>query len=151
MRRFTMVMAAVAFVLVAGWSVAETEVTIEKAPITWQQAALNDGQELYVELCASCHGVTGRGDGPAAPALSGPMPNLTQLANMNGGEFPADQLQRTISGETRITAHGTPDMPVWGKMFESLRPDHKPVRRYAFAQQRVYNLVEHLRTLQVRP
>ena len=149
MKRFAMFAAALAFVLVATWAIAETETKVEYAPITWQQAALNDGSELYIELCASCHGVTGRGDGPAAPALSAPMPDLRKLAAMNDGEFPAKDLEKAISGESRVTAHGTPDMPVWGKMFESLRPDHKPVQRYAFAQQRVYNLIEHLRTLQI--
>ncbi|HET6510909.1 MAG TPA: cytochrome c [Candidatus Kapabacteria bacterium] len=28
------------------------------------------GQQLYVQNCASCHGTTGKGDGPAAAALN---------------------------------------------------------------------------------
>ncbi len=32
------------------------EVEVKQAPLTWQQAALSDGEQLYLELCASCHG-----------------------------------------------------------------------------------------------
>ena len=39
----------------------------------WQQAALTDGEELFQELCAACHGVSGKGDGSVvrgtAPSL----------------------------------------------------------------------------------
>lgn len=32
-----------------------------------------DGQELYIEKCAPCHGVTGQGDGPQASQLPNPV------------------------------------------------------------------------------
>ncbi len=41
----------------------------------WQAS----GADLYQELCASCHGVDGAGDGPAAGALKVPAPALTDL------------------------------------------------------------------------
>ena len=47
------------------------------------------GGELYGELCAVCHGKSGKGDGPAAGALKKSTPDLTVLASNNGGIFPA--------------------------------------------------------------
>lgn len=35
-------------------------------------AGARDGAAIYRERCAACHGITGRGDGPAAAALSPP-------------------------------------------------------------------------------
>ncbi len=146
MNRLTMLIVVLALILSATLVLGDTE--IQKAPITWQQAALSDGEVLYAELCAVCHGVAGKGDGPAAPALKVQLSDLSMLAADNDGVFPAERVEKIITGDLRVTAHGTADMPVWGRMFESLRPDHKPVQRWAFARSRVYNLTEYLKTLQ---
>ncbi|MEQ1564828.1 MAG: cytochrome c [Myxococcota bacterium] len=37
--------------------------------LTAARAAPEPGREIYVAKCQSCHGVEGRGDGPAARAL----------------------------------------------------------------------------------
>lgn len=42
------------------------EISIEPAPVVSAEA-LATGQKLYAERCVQCHGVLGRGDGPAAP------------------------------------------------------------------------------------
>jgi mono/diheme cytochrome c family protein len=110
------------------------QVEIKQAPLTWQQAALTDGGELYMELCAVCHGTTGKGDGPAASALNKPKTALTVLAAMNEGVFPMVQVEESITGKTQVVAHGTIDMPVWGQRFEELRPDWKQNRRKALAR-----------------
>jgi mono/diheme cytochrome c family protein len=121
---------------------------IREAPLSWQQAALTDGAELYMELCAACHGTGGKGDGPAASALAKPATDLTVLAANNGGVFPREQVEKSIAGESRVVAHGTIDMPVWGARFEELRPDWKQHRRQALARQRIYNLTLHIESLQ---
>ena len=124
------------------------EVEIREAPLTWKQAALTDGAELYTELCAVCHGAAGNGDGPAAAALVKPVADLTLLAANNNGVFPGKRVENSIVGKDRVIAHGTIDMPIWGSQFEELRPDWKQHRRRALARQRVYNLVLHLESLQ---
>ena len=124
------------------------QVKIKEAPLTWQQAALTDGEELFHELCAACHGVSGTGDGPAASAMAKPVSNLTILAANNGGAFPFKQVEKSITGKSQIVAHGTIDMPVWGQRFEELRPDWKQFRRKALARQRIYNLTLHIESLQ---
>lgn len=125
---------------------AETEV--EQAPITWRQAALEDGEALYAELCAVCHGVGGKGDGPAAPALKAALSDLTQLSADNDGEFPAARVEKVITGNLSLPAHGSAEMPVWGKVFEDVRPERKPGERWAFSRSRIFNLTEYLKTIQ---
>ncbi|MDH3745707.1 MAG: cytochrome c [Acidobacteriota bacterium] len=125
-----------------------SEVKLEKAQLTWAQVAVDDGEVLYTELCAVCHGIDAKGNGPAAPALAMPTPDLTHLAADNGGVFPSAEVEKAISGENKIQAHGTSEMPIWGAAFENVRLDYKPARRWGFARMRVYNLTSYLETLQ---
>jgi mono/diheme cytochrome c family protein len=76
-----------------------------------------DGRHLYLSACASCHGVTGTGDGPVATELKTHTPDLTRLAREHGGRFPRDFVVDTIAGERNFTAHGTREMPVWSQRF----------------------------------
>ena len=121
---------------------------IREVPLTWEKAALSDGGELYAELCAVCHGLQGSGDGPAAKALAMPLSDLRQIKQNNDGEFPWEAVENTIRGRADIPAHGTIDMPVWGRAFTDARPDHKLARRLAFADQRIYNLTAYLESIQ---
>ena len=75
------------------------------------------GAEMYTAYCASCHGKTGKGDGPAAVALKVPPPDLTILARKNGGRFPAGQVFQIIEWGGAIASHGSREMPVWGVAF----------------------------------
>ena len=73
------------------------------------------GEELYGRLCASCHGVTGRGDGPVANSFNIDVPDLTLIARRQGGAFPRDRIEQIIDGRYTVLAHGTRTMPVWGE------------------------------------
>src|SRR5690242_3041992 len=66
---------------------------------------------VYRRYCASCHGVDGRGDGPAAAALD---PRPTDLTRLTYG---IDDLVLRIDGTKTIRAHGDRSMPVWGEIF----------------------------------
>ncbi|SMY08506.1 c-type cytochrome [Flavimaricola marinus] len=72
------------------------------------------GQQLFTDNCAACHGITGIGDGVAAPALSVTPPDLTGLTARNSGVFPRDYVMSTIDGYSRGT-HFAPDMPAFGE------------------------------------
>ena len=130
-------------------AVGADEVKIETVPLNWKQAALTDGNELYNELCAVCHGTTGKGDGPAAPALRKPMPDLTTLASANLGVFPRHAVEQAITGESRIVAHGTIEMPIWGRTFANAMPGERLHVREGLARMRIYNLTAHIESLQV--
>jgi mono/diheme cytochrome c family protein len=120
----------------------ESNVTIKKVPAPHTNPA--SGQEMYVNYCASCHGKTGTGNGPAAPALKESVPDLTTLTKQNKGVFPSAHISSVISGRDGA-AHGSSDMPVWGPIFRSLRPGDQ-----AEVQQRVTNLTEYLKSLQAK-
>lgn len=77
------------------------------------RAASPDGGALFRQVCATCHGLSARGDGPMASVISIPMPDLTLIAARNGGTFPMAQVVAVIDGRTALVAHGGP-MPIFG-------------------------------------
>ena len=76
------------------------------------------GAEEYTRACASCHGLTGRGDGPLAEYMSIPVPDVTQIRTRNNGVFPMLEVIHLIDGRSGLRGHGGP-MPIWGDSFEA--------------------------------
>ncbi len=72
---------------------------------------------LYRRYCASCHGLTGKGDGPVAELFKVRPADLTRLAERYGNEHLVDTVQQAIDGRRPVQAHGEKDMPVWGEFF----------------------------------
>ena len=101
------------------------------------------GQEMFKTYCAACHGREGKGNGPAASALKVSPPDLTALAEKNGGKYPALHVISVIRGEELLSAHGSREMPIWGKLFWSMSGGHE-----SEVQQRVANLNNYLESLQ---
>lgn len=79
------------------------------------KADIAQGRAIYLDYCASCHGLDADGHGPMAPALSTPPANLRLLSERYGNPLPADQIARFIDGRADVKAHGPRDMPVWGE------------------------------------
>jgi mono/diheme cytochrome c family protein len=79
----------------------------------------NSGKARFVEHCAVCHGAGATGDGPFANMMKTKPADLTQLAKQNKGEFPFGHAYDTIDGRNMLVAHGTRDMPIWGKELKS--------------------------------
>ena len=86
------------------------------------------GRQIYLERCASCHGLTGEGDGPVAPVLTTPPANLRRLSERFGNPLPEDQVARFIDGRAEVKAHGPRDMPVWGARFYAETHNESVVR-----------------------
>jgi len=101
------------------------------------------GVEMYKSYCAVCHGVDGKGNGPAASALKVPPTDLTAMAAKSGGKYPSMRVAAILRGEETLAAHGTKDMPIWGNLFWSMSSGHEPE-----VQQRVSNLNKYLESLQ---
>src|SRR3990172_5086834 len=55
------------------------EVRERKNPLDREAAVIEAGKDIYMKLCLSCHGPSGKGDGPAAAVLSHRSPDLTQV------------------------------------------------------------------------
>jgi mono/diheme cytochrome c family protein len=121
------------------------EVVIKKAPLRWDQVATLDGEVVFNNLCASCHGISAKGDGPAVMALELSVPDLTVLAANNGGVYPHHHVQHVINGRFREDPHRTVGMPKWGEQFEYIRRGG-PSRAYAW--ERVDALNKHIASLQ---
>jgi len=100
------------------------------------------GAEMYRTYCAVCHGVDGKGDGPAAPELKQALPDLTLLSKHNRGTFPNFRVSNVIQGDAEIPAHGSADMPMWGDVFRELKRDESIVKL------RVHNLTEYIASIQ---
>jgi mono/diheme cytochrome c family protein len=100
------------------------------------------GRRIYLERCASCHGLTGEGDGPVAPALTTPPANLRRLSERFGNPLPEDQVARFIDGRAEVKAHGPRDMPVWGARFYAETHNESAVRA------RIAKLVAYLQSIQ---
>jgi len=109
------------------------------------------GEADFNMYCSSCHGESGKGDGPKSFRLSKPAPDLTTLTKRYG-EFPRDKLARMIDGRDPVPGHGDREMPVWGVWFKEeaaqelggAEGDEGSVAR------RVKNLIDYIRTLQVK-
>jgi mono/diheme cytochrome c family protein len=79
--------------------------TYVQNPVPLTVAALAHGHRLFQAHCTTCHGVEGRGDGPAAATLSPPPSDLT-----------ATHLDDHTDGDLFWwLTHGMPDtaMPAW--------------------------------------
>jgi mono/diheme cytochrome c family protein len=100
------------------------------------------GRLTYQQYCGSCHGDNAKGAGPAAAALKVPPPDLTGLAKRNGGKFPYEYVSGVVRFGKPISAHGSPDMPVWGPVFSMVDFNEMAIRK------RIKNLCEYLASLQ---
>jgi mono/diheme cytochrome c family protein len=70
-----------------------------------------EGKKLYMQFCASCHGQSGKGDGPAAAALNPKPRDHTDRQYMSS--LSDDQLFKVIK-EGGASVGKSPIMPPWG-------------------------------------
>lgn len=83
-----------------------------------------EGAEIFRDYCASCHGATGSGHGPASVALRHAVPDLTRISQRNGGVFPFQRVKEIIEGkDPGPLAHGNREMPIWGPVFHEVESD----------------------------
>ena len=138
MTRKIAVLTLLLFTPALAWAQASAKPPIVKkgsAPVT----LANDGRQMFISYCAPCHGRTGKGDGPAAPALTPKPSDLTQMTKKHGGTLSQKDLEDKMNGIAASPAHGSTDMPVWGPMFRQMTGSD---------QLRIYNLKKYIDTLQ---
>lgn len=110
------------------------------------------GERDFNMYCASCHGETGKGDGPKAFSLAMKPPDLRTLTQRYGA-FPRDKLARMIDGRDPIPGHGEREMPVWGVWFkeEAAQELGGAVGDEGSVARRVTNLIDYIASLQTKP
>ena len=93
------------------------------------------GEDDFKQYCASCHGVSGKGDGPVAPSLN------------NGGSFPKKHVMDVVQGnkdyDKKFRTHGPSVMPVWGNIFLDDSDG-----RSSIASARIKNVVRYIESIQ---
>lgn len=114
---------------------------LKKVPVT--PIAADNGKAMFDAYCATCHGLDGKGEGPARTALKGTPADLTLLAQKNGGKFPAAHIASKLR-EVDEAVHGSKEMPIWGPLLSSVSTSDAEI------QMRISNLVHYIGTLQVK-
>jgi mono/diheme cytochrome c family protein len=109
----------------------------------------SEGEALFLRHCAACHGISARGDGPAASVLATPPANLTGIAARRGGVFPAGDVAAIIDGRFELPAHGSREMPIWGRRLGE--PIAEGAESDEVARGRIDLLVEYLQSIQDPP
>jgi mono/diheme cytochrome c family protein len=74
-------------------------------------ADAEEGKKLYGQFCASCHGQSGKGDGPAAAALNPKPRNHTDKEYMS--QMSDDEMLKVIKNGGASVGK-SPLMPPWG-------------------------------------
>ncbi|MBS1532696.1 MAG: cytochrome c [Bacteroidetes bacterium] len=97
-----------------------------KNPLAGDKSVLADAKVLYVNNCAPCHGTKGRGDGPAAAALT---------------PKPADHSSVAVQDET--------DGSLFWKLSEGRNP--MPSYKKILTDKQRWELVNYIRTLARNP
>jgi mono/diheme cytochrome c family protein len=139
----SLLVAAVAAVLAASLSFADQSQS--KVVIPVNKTAANDGKQMYTNYCSPCHGVDGRGKGPAAPALKAQPTDLTELQKNNHGKFPETHVMAILEFGTDVPAHGSATMPVWGPILGNMNRTNVQDK-----QLRISNLSRYLESIQGR-
>jgi hypothetical protein len=112
-------------------------------PVTRTPAS--NGKAMYINYCAPCHGVDGRGNGPAAAALKTRPVDLTMLSMNNHGQYPMKHVIGVLQFGTSISAHGSAEMPMWGPVLGDLSPTD-PSGEFL----RIRNLARYIETVQAK-
>jgi hypothetical protein len=124
------------------------EVVIKPAPLTWDDVAGQDGEQLYGKLCASCHGTEGKGDGLATQALPQPVPDLTHMPRDDKGRIDHGRIEKIIAGRDREVRHDVIGMPNWEQQFRRVFNGYTVEGRHVFALKNIHALADHVESLQ---
>jgi mono/diheme cytochrome c family protein len=114
------------------------------------------GKYEYLNSCASCHGPSGKGDGPVAKALKRTPADLTKLSEANKGVFPFSRAYDVIDGRLEVETHGKREMPVWGEVYKptwgsaqsGIPPYVSKELAESIVRVRILALIEYISTLQ---
>src|SRR5262249_45483218 len=92
----TVVLAVVLGLVLPPLGIARPATAQDLSPIPADATSLARGQEIYGQMCALCHGVQGRGDGPLARTMV-PRPADFRV-HMAEGHTPAQLFDWTTNG-----------------------------------------------------
>lgn len=109
------------------------------------------GKIEYEQSCATCHGLDGKGKGSIAQTFQLSVPDITTLTKRNGGVFPVSRVYDVIDGREMVKAHGSREMPIWGKYYSlsaAPRYDDYAYNPEAAVRGRILALIDYLNRMQ---
>ena len=111
------------------------------------------GKAEFESTCAVCHGMNAKGNGPFTSFMSKRVPDLTVLANTNGGECPFVRNYEMKNGPGQIPGHDIREMPVWSDYYkEHAAKDLGPFYNYSdvvtYVTNKTISLLAYLATVQ---
>ncbi len=113
---------------------------LKVVPVSYSQP--ESGKQMYRDYCAACHGMNGKGNGPAVQFLKTPPPDLTTIGNRYTGKTVASKVAAVLRSGTASRVHGTVAMPLWESLFSSLHGGDQ------VGALRIRNLSEYVESIQ---
>lgn len=138
-----LLLAIIGATLVVGITYAQQSTS--KVVIPVKRTSPTDGKQMYNGYCAPCHGLDGKGNGPAATALKTPPTDLTAFSKNNHGKYPDAHIVSVLRFGAELTAHGSADMPVWGPILGRMNQVNSQDK-----QLRISNLSRYIESMQVQ-
>lgn len=130
---------AAAFAVSAG----AAEQSLVKVTIPVTKTSPTSGKQMFTSYCAPCHGVDGRGNGPAAASLRTMPTDLTGLSRNHHGAFPDTHIVAVLEFGATVRAHGSAEMPVWGPILSKMN-----IANAQDKQLRISNLSHYIESIQ---
>ncbi len=125
-------------------------ITLTLLSITTNAYAVEDGDIIgkkeFTTYCASCHGSSGKGDGPIVHFLKRKPADLTQLSKNNGNSFLFDRIYGVFDGSYVFAKHGSSEMPIWGYRF--IREAQKENEPSISAKAKALDIILYLQVIQ---
>lgn len=123
--------------------------------LAFAQTGNDLGKIEFVNNCAACHGVDGKGNGSLGNLLQRSPPDLTMLAKNNNGVLPMNRMYAVMDGTAGVPSHGTRDMPIWGNEYlveesQKLREARGAYDAPAVVRARILTLLEYISRIQER-
>ncbi|MGC2161393.1 MAG: c-type cytochrome [Silvibacterium sp.] len=141
LKRLSLIALAVAFAFGMGYA----DQTSGKIIIPVNKTSPTSGKQMFTSYCAPCHGVDGRGHGPAAVALKVQPSDLTGLIKLNHGKFPDTHIVSVLEFGAGVPAHGSVEMPVWGPILGQMNSSNLQDK-----QLRISNLSRYIESIQAK-
>jgi len=117
--------------------------TRAKIIIPVERTAPTDGKQMFTGYCAPCHGIDGKGHGPAAAALKTQPTDLTAISRHNHGKYPDAHVAAVLRFGAEAPARASAEMPVWGPILGKMNQNNLQDKEL-----RISNLSRYLESLQ---
>jgi mono/diheme cytochrome c family protein len=134
------------------WVPLTLAIALSLSTAAWAQGKVDPGKREFDTNCASCHGISGKGNGPLGELLKRSASDLTTLQKRNGGVFPMARTYEIIEGGG-VPEHGTRDMPIWGREYSIKAAEYymdAPYNQEGYVRARILTLLEYVSRLQVK-